>query len=280
MSFEIVPIAGALGAEIRGIDVARLDEDGMADVRAALLRYGVICFRDQDLSPEDYLAFARQWGEVHLHPYLRGLDEFPEIIEIVREADDPTGFADHWHTDQIFTPLPANFTMLLARETPAAGGDTMFASLTGAYDSLSSGMQRMAARLRTCNSYNKKAPRSARMAERVADVETPAEETIHPLVRLHPETGRPALYVSDERSTKRFDGMSEEESGPLLAWLMRHATRPELTCRVRWEPGMLGIWDNRSVLHTALNDYYGQRRVMHRITIKGEPVRGVAERSH
>ena len=280
MSFRIVPLSGALGAEVRGVDAAALDGAGMAEVRAALLRYGVICFRGQDLSPEHYLAFARAWGDVHLHPYLRGLDDHPEIIEIVREADDPTGFADHWHTDQIFTPEPANFTMLLARETPEAGGDTMFASLTGAYETLSEGMQRMAARLRTCNFYDKKAPRSTTMAARIPDRETRTEETVHPLVRIHPETGRPALYVSDARSTRRFDGMSEEESRPLLAWLMRHATRPELTCRIRWEPGTLGIWDNRSVLHMAVNDYYGKRRVMHRITIRGEPVRGPLELGH
>ena len=279
MPLEILPLSGAIGAEIRGVDCARLKASDLADVRAALLDHGVICFRDQELSARDYLDFARQWGEVHLHPYLRGLDDVPEIIEIIRERHDPTGFADHWHTDQIFTPEPAMLTMLYARETPEAGGDTMFASLTQAYDTLSDGMKAMAAQLRTCSVYDKQAPRSANMAARIADKDTPAQQAVHPLVRIHPETGRPALYISDARSTRRFEHMTEEESLPLLGWFMRHATRPELTCRLRWEPGTLGIWDNRCLMHMAVNDYFGQRRVMHRITIKGGPTEGVAERS-
>ena len=237
MPFEAVPLSGSLGAEIRGVDVASLDDAGFAAVHAALLDHGVIYFRDQELDPDAYLAFAKRWGEVHLHPYLKGLDDRPEIIEIVREADDPTGFADHWHTDQSFTQRPAMATMLYAKEVPAAGGDTLFANLHAPYDALSDGMKALAAGLRTHNLYNKQAPRSAKMAQRVTDKDKPAEPAFHPLVRVHPETGRPALYLNDSRSTRRFEGMTEEESLPLLDWLMSHATRPEFTCRLRWEAG-------------------------------------------
>ncbi len=277
MPFDSIPLSGALGAEIRGVDVAQLDDAGFAQMRAALIDHGVICFRGQTLDPDTYLAFARRWGEVHLHPYLKGLDDRPEIIEILREPDDPTGFADHWHTDQIFTPTPAMATMLYAREVPEAGGDTLFASLTHAWNALSDGMKATAAGLRTCNIYNKQAPRSANMAGRIPDKETPSDMAVHPLARIHPETGRAALYLSDARSTRRFEGMTEAESRPLLDWLLAHATRPEFTCRLRWEPGTLGIWDNRCLLHRAVNDYFGQRRVMHRITVKGGPVRSIAE---
>ena len=277
MALRTVPLSGALGAEIAGVDPAALDDAGFAEVRAALLEHGVVFFRGLDIGPDDYLAFARRWGEVHLHPYLKGLDGRPEIIEILREPRDPVGFADHWHTDQIFTPAPAMATLLYARETPAAGGDTMFASLTRAWDALSDGMKAMAARLRTVNVYDKRAPRSANMAARVPDKDRPAEPAIHPLARVHPETGRVALYISDARATRRFEDMTEEESRPLLDWLMRHATRPEFTCRLRWEPGTLAVWDNRATMHMAVNDYFGQRRLMHRITIRGGPAIGLGD---
>ena len=277
MSFEAVPLSGSCGAEIGGVDVASLGEAGFAAVHAALLEYGVIAFRGQQLGPDAYLAFAKRWGGIHLHPHLKGLDDRPEIIEIVREADDPTGFADHWHTDQSFTPMPATATLLYAKEVPAAGGDTLFANLYAAYDALSDGMKAAAARLRTHNLYNKQAPRSERMARRVTEKGRPAAPAYHPLVRVHPETGRPALYLSDSRSTRRFEGMTEAESLPLLDWLIGHATRPEFTCRLRWETGTLAIWDNRRLMHMAVNDYFGQRRVMQRITIEGGPPIGILD---
>ena len=277
MPFEAVPLSGSLGAEIRGVDIASLDDAGFAAVHAALLDHGVICFRDQELDPDAYLAFAKRWGEVHLHPYLKGLDDRPEIIEIVREADDPTGFADHWHTDQSFTrgrPWRPCSMRKKCRRRAATRCSPIFMR---PYDALSDGMKALAARLRTHNLYNKQAPRSAKMAQRVTDKDKPAEPAFHPLVRVHPETGRRALYLNDSRSTRRFEGMTEEESLPLLDWLMSHATRPEFTCRLRWERGTLGIWDNRRLMHMAVNDYFGQRRVMHRITIKGEPTIGILD---
>lgn len=277
MPFEAVPLSGSFGAEIAGVDVASLDDAGFAAVHAALLDYGVICFRDQELDPDAYLAFARRWGEIHLHPHLKGLADRPEIIEIVREADDPTGFADHWHTDQSFTPTPAMATLLYAKEVPAAGGDTLFANLHASYDALSDGMKALAAGLRTHNLYDKRAPRSKAMARRVTERDKPAEPAYHPLVRVHPETGRPGLYLNDSRSTRRFEGMTEEESRPLLDWLVSHATRPEFTLRLRWRKGTLAIWDNRRLMHMAVNDYFGQRRVMQRITVKGGPTIGILD---
>ena len=172
------------GAEVRGADLGSLDDAGFAEVHAALLDHGVICFRDQELDAQAYLAFAKRWGDIHLHPHLKGLDDRPEIIEIVREADDPTGFADHWHTDQSFTPTPAMATLLYAKEVPAAGGDTLFANLYASYDALSDGMKAAAARLTTHNLYNKHAPRSAKMQRRVTERDKPAEPAYHPLVRV------------------------------------------------------------------------------------------------
>jgi len=275
MPVETIPLAGAIGAEVRGVDVAQIDEETFAQVHKALLDFGVIYFRDQRLSPDQQLAFARRWGEAHLHPYLKGLAERPEIIEIVKEPEERRGFGDHWHTDQIFTPAPAMGTMLYAKVTPAFGGDTLFASMYAAYEALSPAMQRLCAQLKTWNLYDKQAPRAGSMSNKIPEQEKPAVPAIHPLVRVHPETRRPALYLTDMQTTRRFDGLSEEESRPLLAYLLQHATRPELTCRLRWEPGTLAIWDNRCTMHMALNDYHGQRLVMHRITIKGEPTFGL-----
>lgn len=277
MTIEITPLAGAIGAEIRGIDVARLDDATFGEVHQALLDHGVIVIRDQDITPSEQVAFAKRWNGLHTHPYLKGIPEHPELIEIVKEPDEEGGFGAHWHTDQIFTPEPAMATMLYAKVVPPFGGDTLFASMTSAYDALSDGMKTMLRGVRTFNRYNKTAKRSGKMSGKVTDVDKPSDAAMHPIIRVHPETGLPSLYINDRENTPRLDGMTEEESTPLMSYLLRHATRPEFTCRVRWEVGSLGIWDNRQVLHMALNDYPGYRRVMHRLTIKGDVPFGLDE---
>ena len=187
------------------------------------------------------------------------------------DPDDPNNFGDHWHTDQIFTRAPAMATMLYAKEVPEIGGDTLFACMEHAYDALSDGMKTVVGQLFTFNQYDKQLPRSGKMSAKIPSVDKPTTPAIHPLVRRHPETGRPSLYLTDMETTLHFDNMTQEESRPLIKYLLRHATRPEFTCRLEWQIGTLGIWDNRKVLHMALNDYPGKRRVMHRITMKGNP---------
>ncbi|NKB55532.1 MAG: taurine dioxygenase [Alphaproteobacteria bacterium] len=277
MALQTVSLSGSIGAEIKGVDLTRLDDAGFTDIHRALLDHGVICFRDQNLTPDQQLAFAARWGDIHLHPYLDGLPNRPEIIEIVKEAGERNRFGDHWHTDQIFTSSPAMATMLYAKEVPPVGGDTMFASLSHAYGALSDGMKELACRLRTYNLYDKQAPRSRRMSAKIPDQDKPAEPAVHPLVRVHPETGRRGLYINEMQTTRRFDGMTVDESRPLIEYLLRHATRPEFTCRIRWQVGTLAIWDNRCLMHQALDDYPDYRRVMHRITIKGDPPVGVGQ---
>lgn len=266
---EVRPIAGAMGGEVQGVDLSQeLDDPTFGAVHQALLDHGAIFFRGQNIAPAQQMALALRWGKVHLHPHMPCLPGHPGIIEVVKKEEDTVVFGEDWHTDQMFTPTPARVTMLYAKQVPPAGGDTMFANLYIAYDALSDGMKALIGDLRTINQYDKKKKRPAAMAPTAPDEE--AELAEHPLVRRHPETGRKALYISNTTITRRIAGMTEEESRPILSYLLAHATRPEFTCRFRWEVGSMAIWDNRRALHYPINDYNGYRRVMHRITIEGE----------
>jgi len=270
MDIEVIPHSGALGAEVRGVDLARLSGGQFEVVHQALLVHGYIFFRAQDLSPGQLRTLARRWGDLHVHPYMPGLDEYPEVIEIVKKESDVHTFGGSWHTDQMFTDTPAMGTMLYAKEIPPAGGDTLFGNLYLAYETLSDGMKAVIGNLRTVNIYDKKRKRATEMQKKVVAEDAPAQTAVHPLVRPHGETGRPVLYLSYERITRYIEGMTEQESRPILDFLRQHATRPEFTSRLRWEVGTLAFWDNRCVQHMAVNDYHGHRRVMHRVTVRGE----------
>ncbi len=276
---EVRPISGALGAEIGGVDLSALDDESFAAIHRAWLEHLVIFFRDQEITPGDQVAFARRFGEIHFHPYLAGLDEQPEVLEIVRDAGDSYTFGSVWHTDQMFNPRPAKATMLYAKETPSTGGDTLFANMYLAHDALSEPMKVLLAGLRTHNlgdkakrnrdgrSRHERYSGSPEMLAKLRDPAGVATESRHPLIRTHDETGRRSLYISSH--THSLDGFEEGEADPLLDFLRRHATRPEFTCRFRWRPGSMALWDNRCALHHALPDY-SERRRMHRITIAGD----------
>ena len=275
---EVNRIAGALGAEVEGVDLSRdLDDAVLQEIRKALLEHLVIFFRDQDLTPERQLAFARRWGDIHLHPFMAGMDDHPEILEIKKTPSDKKNFGGSWHSDQMFAAQPAMGTMLYAKQVPSAGGDTMFTNQYLAYETLSDGMKAMLAGLKAVSrgdhfkGHGGKS-RQDYYADKIAmKVKDPGDvQTIsaHPLIRTHPETGRKALYVGGHVFT--FEGMTEEESEPLIDFLMRHSTRPEFTCRFRWETGSLAFWDNRCTQHFAINDYPAETRIMHRITLCGD----------
>jgi taurine dioxygenase len=269
---DVRPLSGALGTEILGIDLAaRLDDATVAALRAALLEHIVIFFRDQTLSPPDLLALARRFGEVVEYPYVKGLPECPLVLPVIKEPHEKANFGGVWHSDTAYLEQPAMATMLYAVETPAVGGDTMFANMYLAYDALSDGMRRLLGGLRALNVANKPIAQQTRaeMRAKRAGAEVGESGTLHPVVRTHPETGRKALYVNLAHTT-RFEGMTEAESEPLLAWLFAHQIQPEITCRFRWRPGSLALWDNRASLHYPLNDYHGHRRVMHRVSLAGD----------
>lgn len=267
------PIAGTMGAEIRGADLARLTDEVFAEIKSAWLDYQVVFFRDQDITPDQQIAFAHRFGDIHHHPFMKGMDDYPDILEIVKEPTDTFTFGAAWHTDQMFNPKPAMATMLYAKETPSAGGDTMYANMYAAYDALSDGMKAMLADMKTWCVGGQQAGRASRyasnaaMASKVKDPGDLQTESAHPLIRTHPETGRKALYIGSH--VKRLDGFTEAESVPLIDYLKAHSIRPEFTCRVNWKPGTLTLWDNRCVQHYAVPDY-NERRRMHRITIAGD----------
>jgi taurine dioxygenase len=268
----IRPLSAALGAEISGVDLAApLDERTIGALRAALLEHIVIFFREQTLSPQALLALARRFGEVVEYPFVRGLPECPLVLPVIKEPHERANFGGVWHSDTAYLEQPAMATMLYALETPPVGGDTMFANMTLAYEALSDGMKRLLGGLRALNVSDKPIALQTReeMRAKRAGSEVGPAGTLHPVIRTHPETGRKALYVNLAHTT-RFEDMTEAESEPLLSWLFSHQVQPEFTCRFRWQPGSLALWDNRSSLHYPLNDYHGHRRVMHRVSLAGD----------
>jgi taurine dioxygenase len=275
-SMTVEPVAGALGAEIGGIDLARpLDDSAVRAIRRAWLEYGVIFFRDQELSPAAFLAFARSFGEPIEYPFVKGLPEHPEIIPVLKLAEERVNFGGIWHSDTAYLDVPPMGSMLIAREVPPAGGDTLFANMYLAYEALSDGMKRLLEGLRGVNS-SASADVSKTREDRLKDsARADAREeyvATHPIVRTHPETGRKALYVNVAH-TVGIEGLAREESAGLLDYLFRHQIKPEFTCRFRWHSRSIAFWDNRCVQHNAVNDYQGHRRLMHRITLAGDKPR-------
>ncbi len=271
--FEIMPLADAVGAEVRGVDLSRpLGPEELAWLRRAWLEAGVLVLPDQPLTGAAFLAFARQLGEVGEYPFLTGLPGQPEITEVVKLEHETVNFGGVWHSDTTYLPRPPMATLLIARETPRVGGDTLFASQVAAYEALPDDLKQRLEGLRAINSSTKaevSRTREDRLRDHARSEDAQAFGAAHPGVRTHPETGRRALFVNPAH-TVRFEGMTEAQSAPLLAELFAHQISPAFTCRVRWAPGTLAIWDNRQVLHFPLNDYHGHRRVMHRITLAGD----------
>jgi taurine dioxygenase len=276
VAIEVRRIAGALGAEISGVDLCReLADETVADIRKAWLDHCVIFFRDQDLPSARFLGFAKRFGAVIEYPFVKGIEGFPEIIPVVKLEHERINFGGIWHSDTSYLEAPPMGTLLIAREVPPHGGDTMFANAYLAYETLSEGMKRLLDRLVAVNTsvladQSRTREDSVRQNLRADAKEEYVAE--HPVVRTHPETGRKALYCNVGH-TLRFKDMSVEESRPVLDYLFRHQVRPEFTCRFSWRPGSVAFWDNRCALHNPVNDYHGYRRVMHRITLAGDKPR-------
>jgi taurine dioxygenase len=270
---EVKPLAGAIGAEILGVDLLNeMSPDLAQQIREIWLEYGVVFFRDQDLSPAQFQAFAEQFGEIIEYPFVKGLADYPMIIPVMKLPHERHNFGGIWHTDTAYLQQPPMATMLIAREIPPKGGDTLFASGYAAYEALSPGLQQTLKGLKAAN-CSAKAEVTKTREDRIADSATDkvGEDLVgeHPVIRTHPETGRLSLYVNPAHTT-HFVGWTEEESAPLLNFLFAHQAKVEFTCRFSWQPGSIAFWDNRCVLHNPINDYHGHKRLLHRVTLKGD----------
>lgn len=266
-SIRITAVSGAVGAEITGVDLSEpLHDEARATIRRTLADRGVVFFRDQSLTPEQHIAVARQFGDININRFFTPADGYPEIALVSKQPEQTTNIGGGWHTDHSYDLAPALGSMLYALVVPPAGGDTLFSSMYAAYDALSDGLKRTLAGLKAVHSsrhvFGK--PRD----ERFRNHEAAVQDAVHPVVITHPDSGRKALFVNPG-FTLRFEGWTDEESKPLLSFLYAHAVKPEFCCRFVWRDGSLAFWDNRSTWHYAVNDYQGERRLMHRITIEG-----------
>jgi len=276
-ALAVRPVSAAVGAEILGLDLADTLSAATIDaIRQALFQYGVVFFRDQKLTPEQHIAFARRFGEINVNRFFKTVDGYPMIAEVRKEPEQTGNIGGGWHTDHSYDQAPAMGSILYAREVPETGGDTLFASMFAAYDALSDGLKRTLDGLQALHSSRHVFGVEAYAGRgdlkgRYLNPEAATQDAIHPVVVRHPGSGRKALYVN-AAFTMRIVGWTDEESRPLLQYLYQHAARPEFTYRFQWREGSLAFWDNRCTWHYALNDYHGHRRLLHRITVEGAPL--------
>jgi taurine dioxygenase len=272
MTMEIKPLTGGIGAEIFGADIS--DPNQFGPIMQAFTDYAVIAIRNQNITPEQQIAFARRFGEININRFFAKAPGHEEIALVVKEPDQTKAVGESWHTDHSYDQAPAMCSILHAIETPEVGGDTCFASMYSSFDALSDGMKDMLRKMKAWHSSRHVFGMAARADSeisktgRIGNADAATQDSLHPVVISHPLSGREALYVNPQ-FTVRFDGWTAEESKPLFDFLALHCTKPEFTCRVRWAPGTITVWDNRATWHKAVNDYHGHRRLMHRITVEG-----------
>ncbi len=275
---NVTHISEILGAEVEGIDCRDVSDDDVAVLQTLLWDRGMLSIPDQDLTPDSQLAFAEKWGAINVNRFFTPVAENPQVAEVLKDTDQELNIGGGWHTDHSYDEIPAMGSMLYALEIPETGGDTLFASTYAAYSNLSEGFRQALSSMHAVHSsrhvFGYERDAGDRPRKRLHNPELAVQDAVHPVVIEHPGSGRPSLYVNPS-FTVRFDGWSKAESDSLLAYLYRFGSRPEHTIRYRWKPGTLAIWDNRATWHYALNDYPGQRRLMHRVTVEGVPLAGI-----
>ena len=269
----IKPTSGSMGVEIHNVDLSKeLSDSFFSEIRETFIAHGLIFFRDQELTPDDHLRFAKRWGEININRFFVKVEGYDQIAEVRKDADQKINIGGAWHTDHSYDQVPAMGSILLAKETPKIGGDTLFANMYRAYETLSDGMKKTLESMKACHSsrhvFGAHTGYSEASNQRIGNPELATQDAIHPVIITHPESKRKALYVNPE-FTVNFEGWTVEESKPLLDYLTEHTTQQENTTRFQWEPGSIAFWDNRCTWHFALNDYPGETRLMHRITVEG-----------
>ena len=269
----INPTSGSIGAEISGVDLSvDLSDAVFSEIRQTFIEHGLIFFRNQELTPNDHLRFAKRWGEININRFFAKVEGYEQIAEVKKDPGQEINIGGAWHTDHSYDQIPAMGSILLARETPKTGGDTLFANMYKSYENLSDGLKRTLESMKAYHSSRHVFGAHTGYAEasnqRIGNPELATQDAIHPVIITHPESKRKALYVNPE-FTVNFEGWTKEESKPLLNYLTEHSTRSENITRFKWEPGSIAFWDNRCTWHFALNDYPGEKRLMHRITVEG-----------
>ena len=269
----INPTSGSMGVEIHNVDLSNeLSDSLFSEIRETFIEHGLIFFRDQELTPDDHLRFAKRWGEININRFFAKVEGYDQIAEVKKDPDQKINIGGAWHTDHSYDQIPAMGSILLAKETPKIGGDTLFANMYRAYETLSNGMRKTLETMKACHSSRHVFGAHTGYAEasnqRISNPELATQDAIHPVIITHPESKRKALYVNPE-FTVNFEGWTVEESKPLLDYLAEHTTQQENTTRFQWKPGSIAFWDNRCTWHFALNDYPGETRLMHRITVEG-----------
>ena len=263
---EIRLLSGAGGAEVYGVDLSEeLDNATAEAVHSAYLEHIALFFQNQSLTAPQMERFVRRFGDPLVHPYLHAVEGSKYVHELRKTPDQTVNFGNGWHADFTFLERPSAANALYARTIPDFGGDTVFINTAMAYDALSEGMKRMLGGMRAVHRVH---PRYVTDVDVMSNQKGKVveEQCVHPVVRSHPETGRKILYINPS-FVPQFEDMTEAESRPLLDYLIGHMTQPEFQIRYRWSPDVFGIWDNRCSLHTALNDYPGKLRVMHRMVV-------------
>jgi taurine dioxygenase len=270
----ITPLTPTIGAVIGNVDLSKnVDDELVADIRAALLKHKVVFFEDQHISAVQHRDFAARFGDLHTHPLYPGVPEAPEMFILDNHANNPTD-NDAWHTDVTFIETPPLGAILYAKLLPENGGDTCWANMQAAYEALSKPLQRFLSELDAVHDFNRGFPQQGQVAKQAgSDKAAKAREehppVIHPVVRTHPETGADSLFVN-YGFTDRIKGLRRNESEALLNMLFVHVQKPEFQVRWKWKPNAIAFWDNRITQHYAVNDYLPARRVMHRATIIGD----------
>ena len=276
-SVSICPTGAGVGAFVEDVDLSTsLGNSGTQDLLSGLGEHGVLFFRDQTLSPEQHLAFAEEVGDIDINRFFKPVENYPKIAEVRKEPVHKVAVGERWHTDHSYDIEPALGSILVARELPSHGGDTIFSNMYKAYDALSDGLKKTLDGLTAEHSTRHRfgaIPKSPELAKeyegRIGNADMAVQDSVHPVVIRHPISGKKALYVNADFTTG-FAGWTVEESQSLLDYLYAHAAQEEFTYRFQWKPGSIAFWDNRASWHKALNDYHGERRLMHRITIRGE----------
>ncbi len=276
-SITLRPSNGGVGAFVEGVDLSEPLSNSLGeDLRQGLGEYGVLFFRDQNIDPQQHQALAEHVGEIDVNRFFQAVQDYPKIAEVRKEPEHKINIGSGWHTDHSYDVEPALGSILLARELPSRGGDTLFANMFAAYDALSDGLKETLESLQAEHSTRhnfgaipKSGPEGEEMKGRLGNQDLATQDSVHPVVIRHPISGKKALYVN-RGFTTHFVGWTAEESAPLLDYLYQHASQSEFTYRFEWQPGSIAFWDNRATWHKAVNDYHGERRLMHRITLQGE----------